>query len=404
MGNRSINSWKLSAFFIFGLMLFAAVFSNAALAAENDGKGAIVASVLTTNAHSYSGSPAFSNHYPLYAGSDTNVMRFRFTAYEGSGASAVAIDMRDGTFRLAIPDGWTVPDRVSVWERTEGPDTNLYRTTDGQQTVEDADLVKRVEVEPNKYIKIKLNTELWGRELTGASARSRQIEIFAYNVVTPVPPYLTNTGDTGGASHSRYDGINNQFEGGPTNNIPIWAYEYEFSSSSMGKNGTFIRLADANQPKVRVGSILGNKGARHTTVARSFPSRDTLDRKVVITPKQAFVGETDTKFTIEFTAPGPIYPGRITITPDAGVAPTIGTDPDADGATRGDVYKVRAPGANVTLGQPEGDSTVINLIITNIDKGQKITVTYTRKAPIAQPDTAGAPSFTSTMIRPIFVA
>ena len=106
------------------------------------------------------------------------------------------------------------------------------------------------------------------------------MKIDFFNVFTPVPPRLIDTGDTGGG------------HGTPTN-TPIWAYEYEFSSSSMGKNGTFIRLADANQPKVRVGSILGNKGASHTTVAGSFLGRGTLDRKVVITPKASLCGRNE---------------------------------------------------------------------------------------------------------------
>ena len=118
------------------------------------------------------------------------------------------------------------------------------------------------------------------------------------------------------------------------------------------------------------------------------------------------MGETNTKFTIEFTAPGPLYFGGLNIIPDAGVAPTLGTGADADGATRGDVYTVRVSGAgaDVELWQPERNtSTIIDLLVHKLNKGDKITVTYTRKAPIAQPTTAGAPSFTTQMHRSNFV-
>ena len=39
MGNRGMTNWKLGAFFIMSLMLVAAVFSNTAMAAADDGKG-----------------------------------------------------------------------------------------------------------------------------------------------------------------------------------------------------------------------------------------------------------------------------------------------------------------------------------------------------------------------------
>ena len=41
MGNRGMTNWKLGAFFIVSLMLIAAVFSNTAMAAANDGKGTV---------------------------------------------------------------------------------------------------------------------------------------------------------------------------------------------------------------------------------------------------------------------------------------------------------------------------------------------------------------------------
>ena len=345
------------------------------MAAENDGKGEMRGQVGTRNLN-ISTDPTVSDITPLHAGSNTNRLVFTYTAYEGSDDTAVGYDMRDGMIRIAIPDGWTVPDRVYVEEYDGGGDTPLYDTQAGTQVVEDADLVKRVEVEPNKYIKVKLSGELWGKQ-TGQLAVNRQIYIEFREVVTPVPPRLTEQVDT-------------------VNGVPIYAYKYEFSSSSMARNGTLIRLADANQPQIGVGNIHGNKGVAD--------SRDTLDRKVVITPKQAFEDDTNTKFTIEFTAPGPIYRGTLTITPDAGVAPSIGPGANADGATQADVYMVRASsGAAVALTDGTVTTTPIALTLTNIDKDQKVTVTYTRKAALDLQDTPTASSFTAGMTLPNLV-
>ena len=41
MGNRGMTNWKIGAFLIMSLMLVAAVFSNTAMAAADDGKGTV---------------------------------------------------------------------------------------------------------------------------------------------------------------------------------------------------------------------------------------------------------------------------------------------------------------------------------------------------------------------------
>ena len=41
MGNQGTKNWKFSAFFVVSLMLIASLFSNAAMAAVDDGKGTV---------------------------------------------------------------------------------------------------------------------------------------------------------------------------------------------------------------------------------------------------------------------------------------------------------------------------------------------------------------------------
>ena len=41
MGNQGTKHWKFSAFFVVSLMLIASLFSNAAMAAPDDGEGTV---------------------------------------------------------------------------------------------------------------------------------------------------------------------------------------------------------------------------------------------------------------------------------------------------------------------------------------------------------------------------
>ena len=386
MGERCM----LKTFFVIGLILFAAMLSVTATAAPNDGKGAVAVTWGThpatadTDNNGTIDSDEIGNitlvTTRLNAGSILNALTFTYTARDADAADDMGYNMRDGMIRIAIPGGWKVPNKFLVEEDVDGDgattaDVVLYDTRTGTQTaMDDANHVKRIGFTADQWITVKLTGETWAEK--SGTAAGRAIRITFMEVQTGVPSMLTGTGETA-------------------------SYGYEFSSSSMAMNGTFIRLADANQPTVNVGNMLGNKtDAAGTAVAGS---RDTLDRKVVITPKQEFEGETNTRFAISFTAPGPIYGGSLTITLDEGVQP--GTTGD-DGAfvaasisddNAADFYKLRASsGAMVTLGT---GATVgsIPITLTAINKGQTVTVTYTRQAALAQASGGPTSSFTFAM-------
>ncbi|MYE89433.1 T9SS type A sorting domain-containing protein [Candidatus Poribacteria bacterium] len=389
----------LKTFFVIGLMLFAAMLSVTATAAPNDGMGKVMSEQGTYPARDTDADGTITTaevdaltltaQDPLNAGSTMNGLRFTYTARDMGDDAADAADdmgynMRDGMVRIAFPGGWKVPDTFLVEEGSVNADGTtftaaatdaiLYDKRTGTQTAMDDDAhVKRIGFKADAWITVKLTGETWV-EQTGADA-GRAIRITFMEVQTGVPSMLSTVPATGDASQP-----------------------YTFSSSSMAMNGTFLLLADANQPKVNVGNILGDKGA-------TDGSRDTLDKKVVITPKQEFVGEMNTKFTISFTAPGPIYAAGttaavLTITLDAGVGPSFGTAATDDAADATSAYMIRSSsGVTVALGSGASE-TSIPLDITKINNGQKITVTYSRKAALEQPSTPTNPSFTLAITIP----
>ena len=385
MGERCM----LKTFFVIALMLFATMLSVTAMAAPNDGMGKVVATWGTHAAATDSDGDgtidtagAISDtSTPLNSGSTMNALRFVYTSMAAGGAGTdddMGYNMRDGMMRIAIPAGWKVPDKFRVAESTGGTFTGtagtdftvLYDTRTGtQMAMDDADHVGRVGFTADQWITVKLTGELWA-EKTGATA-ARAIQITFMEVTTAIPAMLSTVPDTGDAYEA-----------------------YTFSSSSMALNGTFIRLADANQPKVNIGNILGDKGVAD--------SRDTLDKKVVITPKQEFAGEMNTKFTISFTSPGPIYAAGtnaavLTIELGDGVAPSFGSTTTDDAANAAEGYTVRSSsGAKVDLSDTANNKS-IPIDITKINKGQKITVTYSRKAALVE-DKGG--SFTSAITIP----
>ena len=363
MGERCM----LKTFFVIALMLFATMLSVTAMAAPNDGMGKVVA---TWGTHDEAGSITPVD-VPLNAGSIRNALTFVYTAMDDAGTAADATDdmgynMRDGMMRIAIPAGWEVPDKFRVAESANGAFTGtagtnftvLYDKRTGTQTApDDADHVGRVGFAANQWITVKLTGELWA-EKTGTDA-ARAIQITFMEVRAGVPSMLT--GEGADASHP-----------------------YGFSSSSMALNGTFIRLADANQPKVNVGSMLGGKGVTVTN------PRATLETEVMITPTQEFVGEMNTRFAISFTAPGPIYGGTLIIHLDQGVAPAT-----AD-------YKIRGS-SGTDVGPIDGNpstTTRIRIALTVINKDQKVTVTYTRQAALAQPKVATDEPFSAVLTIP----
>ena len=180
-----------------------------------------------------------------------------------------------------------------------------------------------------------------------------------------------------------------------------------FQASSSARNGTLIRFTS---PAIRVGNILGEKtkalAADDTAVTADadYAGRDTLERKVTITPKHVFAGEKEHKFTISFTATGPMYGATLTIPIPDGLRPTgaaldaDGDDADDDAANVFNFAVSFGKSAGVMAGATgtfplSGSGSVqqlaantllvtgtvsgITFTLTKIDIGQRVFVTYT---------------------------
>ena len=120
MGNRGMTNWKLGAFLIIGLMLFAAAFSNTAMAAPNDGAGAVEAlftasDVTPTTVPSAVEETALTSPQAddteVAAGSRYNILQFTYTAFDDDGtpddiSDDEGINMAGGRVRIMFPSGW----------------------------------------------------------------------------------------------------------------------------------------------------------------------------------------------------------------------------------------------------------------------------------------------------------
>ena len=204
--------------------------------------------------------------------------------------------MAGGEIRIAIPPGWKVPDKLTVIDAAGTGDTpeTLYDSVTAAAT---DDHKKNVTFTADKSIVVKLGDAWAARNRpstavdAGTTGVGRVLQITFYNVQTGIPPSLASIGEPGG---------------GATNNNAtddVYAYKYEFNTSSKAMGGTHIRIG--TQPMVQVGNIIGDK---ITPVApATYTGRDTLDRNITITPAEVFQGETGHRFSISFTAPGPMY-------------------------------------------------------------------------------------------------
>ena len=102
-------NWKLTVFFIIGLILVTGMFSNAAMAATNDGKGAVAVAWGDRGIDSDAIGTAPNVDTPLNAGSTHNVLQFTYTARD-SGDNA--INMSGGRVRITFPSGWKVSNKL----------------------------------------------------------------------------------------------------------------------------------------------------------------------------------------------------------------------------------------------------------------------------------------------------
>ena len=343
MGNRGMTNWKLSAFFVMSLMLIAAVFSNAAMAAANDGAGTVtVATGPSTSATILAtvvASPASTD--PLPAGSKFNALQFTYAAWtdangNSTGDAGEEINMAGGRVRIAFPGGWTVSntfvrvtDQTSVIYETDDMgklDATLFPAGSDAETAANAAVSLS-----DANITINLGTE-WGR---GRPDVGRPLVIVLSDVTV---------GTAAGAA--------------------------QFTSSSSARGGNLVRLR-STQPTVTVGNILGQK-----LVDSPATFSDPLDRTVEITPATVYPGEEDHRFTITFTAPGPMGAAA-----DNGLAVTVPSDllPDPFDAT---TIRVLGRGG-ASIGTPifTAASGIIAVPLIAISAGQTVVITYTHDVP-----------------------
>ena len=381
MGERCM----LKTFFVIAVMLFATMLSVTAMAADNDGKGTVTVgwnshTVVTATDVDGILPTSFPATTPLNAGSKLNAVRFTYTAFtdvagadaDGTGideagvadANDTAIDMAGGSVRIAIPAGWTVPDKVKVvdYAGTAVKDDTLYDTSDGTSATDDEK--KHVTFTADKHIVVKLGDDWAKRNRTAAATIGRTLQITFYEVTTGVPSMLMDWIPSG--------------DGG--SDTAIKAYGYTFSTSSMAMGGTHIRIG--SQPKVYVGNILASSGYSGTDADLvTAKLRDTLKTKVTVTPATMFQGEENHRVSISFEAPGPMYGGILLI--------PIPNDarPKADDADDANKLVTVSSSSGVVLGGGEDlprfsttfatdEITDITVNFDEINKGQKVTVSY----------------------------
>ena len=377
MGNRGI---QLSVFFVISLMLIAGLFSNAAMAAKNDAKGEVAvewvdggtaATALPTFAAT-GGTPVTADATPtgtdnshLNAASRWNLLQFTYTAWndaDGDGTfdtgDDTAINMAGGRVRITFPGGWSISAKsVRVEESYLDDDDNLmyrvlYETNaagdvldggGGRTTVGTSASRARVSFTANKNITVSLDNG-W------VSARddvTKELVITLADVQAGIPRRLDQAGEAADVAGTLNTYVDNHAA-------------VTFEASSSARNGTLIRLA-AGSPTVRVGSIVGD--------GKGDNLRDTLERKLVITPKRVFSEEQNHAYNMIFEAPGPMYGKSMVITVPSALAPA------AD---------LSATGVNVTVNQRGGadlgtsvvGATGITIPIQKIDVGQEIVVSY----------------------------
>ena len=349
MGNQGTKDWKLTAFFAISLMLIAGLFGNAAIAADGDGAIAVT----------WGTSTASLDDAILSAGSESNAVRFTYTA-DG-------VNMNGGSVRIAIPNGWKVPAaEVEVQDgdnrlflvgtplATTGA-TEIDGTTAGEvqlavggtlaTTLKDQRRVTFTRARDGDYItaiEVKLDSENWNTDGT-------ELVITFIDTTVPIPDRLVY----------------------PDNDTDMQPYaEYRFITASKTKSGSFAPLNPTSrvldpQPRVRVGNI-----------------GDSVAGTVKITPEIAYEGKEYT-FTIVFKALGPIYDwGTDDTDIEVGVRSGVSLpDMTDDNVSFSPVGSVRFEDPNVAI-----SSDSITIHISQMNKGNEIRISY---GPVTIGGTAG---------------
>ncbi len=302
---------------------------------------------------------------PLAAGSYWNVLKFTY--------KPTADNLSGGRFRIAFPSAWEVSNKFLL---VMDGDTEIYKT-DEEGNVSGTD-TGRVDFEADKRITVALDSA-WGPQRF-----NRDLIIQLGDVTAPVPSRLRATDNRGTADDTSDD----------------VAYEtYEFLCSESARNDVLSLLP--SHPVVRVGNIIGGG-----------TDRDPLERKLTIEPGRVFPGETNTRFTLTFTAPGPMHDSSLTIYYSGAIAHLGPQDTpvidDFNVTIRGGA-KLRedptvvpatiAPGTGFPL-------TTLNLHIPikTLDTGQQIIVSYTREDGIGPGTTYSVFTEADTFIEPGIIA
>ena len=366
-------NWKLSALFIIGLMLVTGVFSNAAMAVTNDGKGtAEVAWGFQSDITSPTipAASAVDSSALLNAGSTHNVLKFTYRAWNdtnGDGnvdSGETAINMAGGRVRVTFPSGWKVSNKlIRVSDGADlGPNSDgvVYETDDEGDLIETttgfdtsdkkAKANAKVTFEADRHITVNLGSE-WGGS---RSDINRALVIILSDVTVPIPSRLTEAGSTADNPTT------------PSTYSDNYA-NIQFICSSSGRNGTLSRLSGS--VGVHVGSILGNRDLATTDnqgQLTAAETRDPLIREVKVTPGRVFPGDENIPVTITFEAPGPMYGSTLTLTIRAAFLPA---SPSAS------TIRVSGGGASINTADIVYSGGV-TIPINTINRGQRITVSY----------------------------
>ena len=166
-----------------------------------------------------------------------------------------------------------------------------------------------------------------------------------------------------------------------------------FTSSSSARGGNLVRLK-VESPEVTVGNILG-VNIDNGDDADTTPG-DPLNRKVEITPAKVYPGEEDHRFTITFTAPGPMDSSADANSTLIITVPTsLQPDPFSDATIR----VLGRGGADIDDDSVEIDGGTITVPLTAITTDQTVVVTYTiDEIPTAEATATSAFSATTTTV------
>ena len=367
MGNRGMTNWKLGAFFVMSLMLVAAVFSNTAMAAADDGAGTIAVQTIDSEDDSRARTVVVTDTFSddaIAAGSRFNALQFTYmafkdvagTALDGGGidipgmvdANDTGINMAGGRLRISFPGGWTVSNK-------------LVQVQDGGSTIYQTDGMGR----PIDFATVSAATPTLIADLDEDSEKAMNAA-----TVTLTDSSITINFSSGWASRTGEGQANagrsiaiifSDVQAGLTSGPTI-----TFPTSSSARNGNLKRLKP--QDPVTVANILGTRTPAYVTeetvatVADRVFRADPLDRVLDITPAKVYPGE-EHLFTITFDPPGPMAGATLAITVPENLQPTNFEDGLDDGAGT----DVNVLGASATI-----DGNIITVILGD----RKVTITY----------------------------